>query len=97
VRTRALQESLRTGREEDGKPLTAERRKEVERDLKGRDAVAAEFAAVKDRTPDTALTRDLEIDLGGLLVQVNTWAGATPPGSSWCTCRRRRSSWPGTC
>jgi cyclase len=70
VRTRALQESLRTGREEDGKPLTAERRKEVERDLRGRDAVAVEFAAVQDRTPDAALTRDLEIDLGGRLVQV---------------------------
>jgi cyclase len=69
ARNQALREALRTGREED-KPLTDERRKDVEKDLRGREPVAIEFAAVKDRTPDTALTRDLEIDLGGRVVQI---------------------------
>jgi glyoxylase-like metal-dependent hydrolase (beta-lactamase superfamily II) len=70
VRTAALRETLKSGREEDGKPLTAERRKETERELRGRDEVAAEFATIVDRVPDVALTRDLEIDLGGRVVQI---------------------------
>jgi glyoxylase-like metal-dependent hydrolase (beta-lactamase superfamily II) len=70
VRTRALRDTLAAGKEDDGKPLTAERRQEIEKDLVGRDAVGTEFAAVRDRIADVALTRDLELDLGGRVVQV---------------------------
>jgi cyclase len=68
--TAAIQEMLRTGKDDAGKPLTADARKEMERALPGRAPVAAEFAAIVDRIPDTSFDRELAIDLGGRVVQI---------------------------
>lgn len=69
-RTVAFREQLRTGKDDFGKPLTDEARREIERTLPGRIPVAAEFAAIVDRVPDTAFDREMSIDLGGRVVQV---------------------------
>ena len=68
--TVGFREALRTGKEADGKALTEERRKEVERTLVGRDPVAKEFAAVVDRMPDVSFEREIAFDLGGRVVKV---------------------------
>jgi glyoxylase-like metal-dependent hydrolase (beta-lactamase superfamily II) len=61
---------LRTGNDEAGKPITEARRAELERTLPGRAPVAAEFAAIVDRLPDTSFDREMTIDLGGRVVQI---------------------------
>jgi cyclase len=68
--TAGIREMLRTGQDESGKPLADDRRKELERTLPGRAPVAAEFAAIVDRVPDTAFDREMAIDLGGRVVQI---------------------------
>ena len=69
-RTVAFREMLRTGKDEAGKPLAEDRRKELERTLPGREPVAVEFAAVVDRLPDVTFDREISLDLGGRIVQV---------------------------
>jgi glyoxylase-like metal-dependent hydrolase (beta-lactamase superfamily II) len=68
--TESYREMLRTGKDEAGQPLTEARRRELEEALPGRVPVAAEFAAVKDRLPDTTFDQEVSIDLGGRVVQV---------------------------
>ena len=68
--TQQYREMLRTGKDEAGKPLTAERRKDLEETIPGRVPVAVEFAAIVDRMPDTTFDREMAVDLGGRVVQI---------------------------
>jgi glyoxylase-like metal-dependent hydrolase (beta-lactamase superfamily II) len=68
--TAGFRDMLRTGNDEGGKPLTAERRAELERTVPGREPVDREFASVVDRLPDVTFESEIAFDLGGRVVQV---------------------------
>jgi cyclase len=70
VRTADFRKQLETGLDAAGKALTPEARKEIETILPGREPVAKEFAAIRDRIPDTVFDSELELDLGGRVVQI---------------------------
>ena len=61
---------LESGKAEDGKPLTEEARKELQKNLAGREQVLAEFKDFHMRVPNLAFSEELNVDLGGREVQI---------------------------
>jgi cyclase len=68
--TADVRRRLETGKAEDGKPLTEEARRELQKNLAGREQVLAEFKDFRMRVPDLAFSEELNIDLGGREVQI---------------------------
>lgn len=68
--TADVRQRLETGRAEDGKPLTEEARKELQKNLAGREQVLAEFKDFRMRVPNLAFEQELNIDLGTREVQI---------------------------
>jgi glyoxylase-like metal-dependent hydrolase (beta-lactamase superfamily II) len=61
---------LEAGKAEDGKPLTEEARKELQKNLAAREQVLAEFKDFRVRVPDLSFDQELNIDLGNREVQL---------------------------
>ncbi len=61
---------LKAGKNDDGVALSNEDRKELEATLAGADSVVAEFTGLVPRLPDLTFERELDLDLGGLQVQI---------------------------
>lgn len=61
---------LEAGKAEDGKPLTEEARKELQKNLAAREQVLSEFKDFRVRVPDISFDQELNIDLGGREVQL---------------------------
>ena len=70
LRTADLRKQLDTGKNPDGKPLDVNARADIEKTLKGRPEVEAEFAQLRDRLPNLSFDHELTLDLGGREVQV---------------------------
>lgn len=68
--TADVRQRLETGKAEDGKPLTEEARKELQKNLAGREQVLAEFKDFRMRVPNVAFDQELSLDLGGREVQL---------------------------
>jgi cyclase len=69
-RTAAFKKMLETGKEEDGRLLTEERKTEIRDSLPGREPVGAEFEKIVDRLPNLMFDHELNIDLGNREVQI---------------------------
>jgi cyclase len=81
-RTIAFRKQVETGKDDAGKDLTPEARKEIEDILPGREPVAREFAALKDHIPDTSFDREMEVDLGNRVVQVKYFGRGNTEGDA---------------
>ncbi len=68
--TADVRQQLETGKALDGKPLTEEARKELQKNLAGREQVLAEFKDFRMRVPNLAFSEELNIDLGDREVQI---------------------------
>jgi cyclase len=68
--TADVRQRLETGKAEDGKPLTEEARKELQKNLAGRELVLAEFRDFRMRVPNLTFDQELNIDLGNREVQI---------------------------
>ena len=68
--TADVRQRLETGKAEDGKPLTEEARKELQKNLAGREQVLAEFKDFRMRVPNLSFSEELNIDLGGREVRI---------------------------
>jgi cyclase len=68
--TADVRQRLETGQAEDGKPLTEEARKELQKNLAGREQVLAEFKDFRMRVPNLTFDQELNIDLGNREVQL---------------------------
>ncbi|HVF91241.1 MAG TPA: MBL fold metallo-hydrolase [Blastocatellia bacterium] len=69
-RTATFKAMLATGKEEDGRPLTDARKKEISDTLSGREPVGVEFKGLADRLPNVMFDHDLIIDIGNREVHV---------------------------
>jgi len=69
-RAQRFQKVLDSGKNPDGKPLTDGERKDYERSLAGLAPVVAEFKTATQVAPNVSFDRELNIDLGGRLVQI---------------------------
>jgi cyclase len=65
-----FRKELESGKDGDGKPITAERRTELQELMRGRDPVALEFAAINDQPPNAGFSDSLDLDLGNREVQL---------------------------
>ena len=68
--TADVRQRLETGKGEDGKPLTEEAGKELQKNLAGREQVLAEFKDFRLRTPNLSFDQELNLDLGNREVQL---------------------------
>jgi len=68
--TADVRQRLETGKAEDGKPLTEEARKELQKNLAAREQVLAEFKDFVMRAPNLTFDQELSIDLGNREVQL---------------------------
>jgi glyoxylase-like metal-dependent hydrolase (beta-lactamase superfamily II) len=69
-RDAALKRLLETGKDEDGKPLAEDRRKETQDLLSGRTPVEAELKTLVDHPPSLSFDHELNLDLGGREAQI---------------------------
>lgn len=68
--TADVRQRLETGKAEDGKPLTEEARKELQKNLAAREQVLAEFKDFVMRAPNLSFDQELNLDLGNREVQL---------------------------
>jgi cyclase len=83
-RTIAFRKQVETGKDDAGKDLSPEDRKEIEGILPGREPVAKEFAAAapRDHIPDTVFDTEMEVDLGGRVVQLKYFGRGNTEGDA---------------
>ena len=65
-----LRQRLASGKEDDGKPLTEERKTEIAKEIAEREQVQAEYRQVVDRIPNLTFDHELNVDLGNREVQI---------------------------
>lgn len=65
-----VKKAFDSGKDFDGSPLTAERRKEIEDDLPNADLRVAEYKTLVTRFPNLTFDRELNLDLGHRRVQI---------------------------
>jgi cyclase len=64
VRTEKIRASLRSGKDQEGKPLTDEAKTQLEKDVLNRERVYAEFKNDAGGNPTRTFDRELDLDLG---------------------------------
>ncbi|MEO8217446.1 MAG: MBL fold metallo-hydrolase [Acidobacteriota bacterium] len=69
-RTTDFRKELQSGKDEAGKAITAERRKDLTETIPQRELVQVEFHALVDQTPNIGFDEKLTIDLGNREVQI---------------------------
>jgi glyoxylase-like metal-dependent hydrolase (beta-lactamase superfamily II) len=69
-RAQRFKKILDSGRDSDGKPLSAADRKDYEHALDGLAPVVEEFKTVTQLVPNVVFDSEMDIDLGGMLVQL---------------------------
>jgi cyclase len=73
---------LESGKDPDGKPLSAADRRDYEQSLAGLDGVLAEFKDVKQLNPNISYDHEMTVDLGNREVQIKFLGRANTAGDS---------------